>query len=296
MPKFGIFANPSKAILWKKLPEIFQTLKNSGVSLVCSPSVLRESLTDFSDCLVLPDEEIAANSNMIIAFGGDGTVLRSVKLVGRYQTPILAVNVGGLGFMTEVLLEDFGKILPHILDGKYTVEKRLMLEGVVDGDPTPMYALNEITIEKGRSTRVIEVAVEIDGKYFNTYVADGLIVSTPTGSTGYSLSSGGPIVVPDSDSIILNPICPHSLTNRPVIISPKSDIETQIFTDYPKIVLSADNQDVREISSRTILKIHRAPFDAQLVKLPESDYFALLRNKLGWGEDFRDKLRWSYNR
>ena len=113
---------------------------------------------------------------------------------------------------------------------------------------------------------------------------------------GYSLSSGGPIVVPTSECFILNPICPHSLTNRPVIIPSESELDTQIFTDFPEIIVSADNQDVREIPSRTSMRIHRAPFKAKLVKHLDSDYFSLLRNKLSWGEDFRNKLRWSYKR
>jgi len=143
---------------------------------------------------------------------------------------------------------------------------------------------------------VIEVEVDINDNYFNDYVADGLIISTPTGSTGYSLSSGGPIVVPTNHCIILNPICPHSLTNRPVIIPADSKINTKIYTDYPQVLISADNQDIREVPSRTEMTVEKAPFVAKLVKLLESNYFSLLRTKLSWGGDFRDKLRWHYQR
>ena len=233
---------------------------------------------------------------MIFCFGGDGTVLRTVQIVKNHETPILAVNVGGLGFLTEVLLENFETAFQSILSNEYIIEERLLLKGEIENDPAPMYVLNEFTIEKGRSTRVIEVEVDINDNYFNDYVADGLIISTPTGSTGYSLSSGGPIVVPTNHCIILNPICPHSLTNRPVIIPSDSKIRTKIYTDYPQNLISADNQDIREVPSRTEMTVAEAPFVAKLVKLPDSDYFSLLRNKLSWGGDFRDKLRWHYKR
>ncbi len=277
-------------------PEILISMKNAGLELLCPQGIWDEEVNKSHGCHLLPAEEIPANCDMIFCFGGDGTVLRTVQLVRHHQTPILAINVGGLGFMTEVLVEDFDDALKSIMDSDYRIENRLLLEGDIENDKNPLYVLNEFTIEKGRSTRVIEVLVDIDGQFFNVYVADGLIISTPTGSTGYSLSSGGPIVVPTNDCIILNPICPHSLTNRPVIISPDSKIKIQIFTDYPQVVISADNQDIREIPSRTVMHIRRAPFNARLIKYTDSDYFSLLRNKLAWGEDFRDKLRWSFNR
>jgi NAD+ kinase len=292
----GVFANPFKKQLQKDLPLKFQAIDKLGLKIYCPEGFLKVSPKKFPLCNFLPAAEIPARCDMIICFGGDGTVLRTAQVVRQHQTPILAVNVGGLGFLTEVLIEDFEKAFKKIHKGDYLIENRLVLKGEIENDPEPLYVLNEFTIEKGKSTRVIEVDVHIDTKFFNNYVADGLIISTPTGSTGYSLSSGGPIIVPTNQSIILNPICPHSLTNRPVIISSDSRIKTQIFTDYPKILVSADNQDIREVTSRTVLNISRAPFDTRLVKYSDSDYYALLRNKLNWGGDFRDKLRWHYNR
>ena len=292
----GIFANPFKKQLKKTLPSIFQALDKMGLEIYCPEGFLNISSTKFPQCRFLPAHEIPSKCDMIICFGGDGTVLRTAQVVRQHQIPILAVNVGGLGFLTEVLFDDFLKAFQKIQQGDFLIENRLVLKGEIENDPEPLYVLNEITIEKGKSTRVIEVDVHIDEKFFNNYVADGLIISTPTGSTGYSLSSGGPIIVPTNQSIILNPICPHSLTNRPVIISGDSRIKTQIFTDYPKILVSADNQDIREVTSRTVLNISRAPFDTRLVKYSDSDYFSLLRNKLNWGGDFRDKLRWHYKR
>ena len=296
MLRFGIMAHPQKALFREKFPQILQIMKSSGASIVCSKKILDKLPENYPECRICPDEELPSRCDMIFSFGGDGTMLRTIQKVGRQQTAVLGVNVGGLGFLTEVTLEDFEKTFQNILAGEYDIEERMILEANLVGDKRPMFALNEITIEKGSSTRVIEIKVGINGKYFNDYVADGLIISTPTGSTGYSLSSGGPIIVPTSECIILNPICPHSLTNRPVIIPAESQISNTVYSEQDKIIISADNQDVREIASRTELKICRAPFNARLVKHPDSDYFSLLRNKLNWGEDFRNKLRWTYNR
>ncbi|MFZ0389904.1 MAG: NAD(+)/NADH kinase [Calditrichia bacterium] len=296
MPAFGLFGNPQKKIIAEKLPDLLKIMNGPDVKVFCAEDMFGGKVPEGLSCEVLPPAEVPGNCDMVIVFGGDGTILRAAHNIGSRQTPILGVNVGGLGFLTEVLLEDFGPVFNQILKGDYRTEKRLMLQGVINDEKEPLFALNEFTVEKGRSTRVIEVKVHIDGIFFNDYIADGLIFSTPTGSTGYSLSSGGPIVVPTSRSIILNPICPHSLTNRPVIMPADCTITAEIYTDFPQILLSADNQEVREIPSNTHFRMERAPFDAHLVKLPNSDYFSLLRDKLGWGGDFRNKDRWTYNR
>ena len=296
MLKIGVFVNPYKNLLREKLPDIIDLMRKNKIEIFCPVSMTKEMGLNPVGCNVLLADEIPGKCDLIFSFGGDGTVLRTVQIVRQHQTPILAINVGGLGFLTEVLFEVFESSLELILTGKYNIEERLLLQGEIENDSNPMYVLNEFAIEKGSSTRVIEIRMYIDDKYFNDYVADGLIISTPTGSTGYSLSSGGPIVVPTSECVILNPICPHSLTNRPVIIPSNSKLTAKMYTDHPRIIISADNQDVREVPSRTTIRIQRAPFNARLVKYLDSDYFSLLRNKLGWGEDFRNKLRWSYSR
>lgn len=296
MQNIGIFANPQKKILYKKLPSIIKMMKNNGLNVLCPKDSHLDHIFSAANCKMLTVNDIPECSDMIFTFGGDGTVLRTVQIVKERETPILAVNVGGLGFLTEVLLDDFKEALKAVLNGDHQIENRLVLEGRINNNDNQMYALNEITLEKGRSPRVIEVKIDINDKYFNDYIADGLIISTPTGSTGYSLSSGGPIVVPTSQCVILNPICPHSLTNRPVIIPDESNIKAQIFTDFHEIIISADSQDIRQVESDTIIHIKKAPFSAKLIKYTDSDYFTLLRNKLAWGEDFRNKLRWSHNK
>lgn len=293
--KLGLNANTRKKLFWDTLPEILKWLSEKQIEFMLAQKIVDDAPFPLKKYPSKPLTELPDHSNMILAFGGDGTILSTAKKVGPRKTPILGVNVGGLGFLTDVPLEKFELIMEEILADKYHIEKRLMIKGVIEGDPNPLYALNDIVIDKGRSPRVIEIKVDINRHYLNTYIADGLIVSTPTGSTGYSLSSGGPITVPSSKVLIINPICPHSLTNRPVIIPDISLVDATVRTESPEVTISADGMDSRYCTSQTHITIEKAPFSAHLVKPPESDFFTLLQTKLNWGEDFRKKSRWSYN-
>jgi NAD+ kinase len=218
-----------------------------------------------------------------------------VHLIGDRATPVLGINVGGLGFLTEIPLENFMEEFEKILQGKYRIEERLMLRGTINDNPEPLYALNEILIDKGSSVRVIQIEVEVEGHFLNSYIADGILVSTPTGSTGYSLSSGGPIVVPSTNVLVINPICPHSLTNRPTVIPADATIKAIIRTENPEFIIAADGRDVHYCKTRTHLTVEKAPYCAHLVKPLHSNFFHLLHSKLNWGKDFRDKTRWSHD-
>ncbi len=292
--KFGIVANLRKQIFWENLPSLLNWFQEKQVACVLSQEIQANSPVSLPSIESVPEKDIPNHCDMILAFGGDGTILHTVQLVGARGTPVLGVNVGGLGFLTEIPLENFLETFSDILAGRYRIEKRLMLKGTVSGEKKPLFALNEIVIDKGSATRVIEIKVTVNGKFLNTYIADGLIISTPTGSTGYSLSSGGPIVVPSSHVVILNPICPHSLTNRPMVLLDTAVVEATVRTEHPELLIAADGQDVRYCKTRTRVVVQKAPFQAHLVKPRDSEFFALLRNKLNWGEDFRNKSRWSY--
>lgn len=294
---FGLIANSRKELFWKTLPGLVTWFRDRKVPVLVSDMLAEHPHADLHGAAVeiLPMTELIEKADMLIAFGGDGTMLRVVQLVGDRNIPILGVNVGGLGFLTEVTLEHFREEFDRILDGEYREEQRLVLKITTPGDPKPLYALNELVLDKGGSVRVIEIETRVNGQYLNSYIADGLILSTPTGSTGYSLSSGGPIVVPTADVVIINPICPHSLTNRPIILPADSVIEVVVRTEHDHFLIAADGQDVRHGISRQHLTVERAPFTARLVKPMGSDFFTLLQTKLRWGTDFRDKKRWSYN-
>jgi NAD+ kinase len=290
--KIGIIANTRKKLFWKKLPDIIKWASDQKTQIIFSKQITQDSQISLKKFPSVSSKELAKKCDMIFAFGGDGTILNTAQNVADRNTPILGVNIGGLGFLTEVPLRNCEKVFNQILKGKYTIEERTMLKAFVDGDPVPFYALNDIIIDRGKYIRVIEIKIDINNKYLNTYIADGLLISTPTGSTGYSLSSGGPITFPSSEVFIINPISPHSLTNRPVIIPSNSTVTATVSSEYPEITVSADGMDSRYYKTGAHLNIEKAPFSAHLVKSTGSDFFALLRNKLNWGEDFRKKNRW----
>ena len=293
--KITILANVRKPLFWQHFPELLNWLRKKHVHLAISQQIANEATFPLDGLEIIDEKEIPGDCDMIVAFGGDGTILRTVQLVAEKQIPILGVNVGGLGFLTEIPLERFETVFDEILQGKYFIEDRVMLEAHIDGERRPIRALNEIVIDKASSPRVIQITVYVDQKYLNNYIADGLLISTPTGSTGYSLSIGGPIVVPSNRVFIINPISPHSLTNRPVIVPDSVQIEATIFSEYPEIMVAGDGRDVRYCRNRTHMQISKCEFVARLVKHQDSDFFALLRSKLHWGEDFRNKDRWSYH-
>lgn len=293
--KIGINANTRKKLFWEKFPDILKWVSTRGVQIIITQRMVDEAPISLTKHPAKPLKELAEHCDMIFAFGGDGTILNTAQNVGERETPILGINVGGLGFLTEVPLGKCEEVFDQILEGHYHIEERTMLKAQSPVDPQPFYALNDIVIDRGQYIRVIEIKIDINQQYLNSYVADGLLISTPTGSTGYSLSSGGPITVPSSKVLIINPISPHSLTNRPVIIPDTSVVEATVSSEYPEITVAADGMDARYYESGAHLIIEKAPFAARLVKPPGSDFFALLRNKLNWGEDFRLKNRWSHD-
>lgn len=293
--KFGIIANTRKSLLWKKLPELLAWFRERQLDLTLADSIVKKSNMRSLDFPSIPDDQLADHADIILAIGGDGTILHTVQMIGARETPILGINVGGLGFLTDIAFDEFGRAFDDILDGNYRIEKRLVLEGRLDNDDRPLYGLNEIIIDKSRSIRVIQIEVEVDGQFLNSYVADGMLISTPTGSTGYSLASGGPIVVPSTNVLIINPICPHSLTNRPIIVPGDVTITAITRTEYSEFSIAADGRDIRSCKTRTKLTVSKAPFCACLVKPPDSSFFKLLHSKLHWSEDFRDKNRWSHD-
>ncbi|MDO9515341.1 MAG: NAD(+)/NADH kinase [Syntrophales bacterium] len=244
---------------------------------------------------VLFEEEIAAKINMpgvsgndlapevdiLVVFGGDGTLLMAARLAMGYDVPILGINMGGFGFMTVVNLDEMLGAMELILDGKYRTSERMMLSVSVEGAQHP--ALNDVVINRGNLSRMVNLETFVDGKYLSTFKADGLIISTPTGSTAYSLSSGGPIVLPELNSIIINPICPHTLTNRPLVLPPDSTIEVIVWTKEGKASVTLDGQDLFILKSGDRVGIQKSENHINLVESPHRDYLEILRTKLGWG-------------
>jgi len=265
-------------ILQKLLP----WLKQKGFETVVDSDVA--SALDISGC---PRLQIPSCSDMIIVIGGDGTMLSVCRLVGEQEIPVLGVNIGGLGFLTEVKREEIYDVLEMVLSGKCPVEERIMLESYVSRngkDVAEYVAMNDIVVNKGALARIIDLETYIDDDYVTTFKADGLIVATPTGSTAYALSAGGPILYPTLHSILLAPICPHMLTNRPIVLSDSALIRMVLRSPAEDVFLTIDGQVGFSLNLNDIIEVKRSPFNTKLMTPCGKKYFEILRAKLKWGE------------
>ncbi|TMB68916.1 MAG: NAD(+) kinase [Deltaproteobacteria bacterium] len=232
-------------------------------------------------------KQLAAKADLIISLGGDGTLLNIAPLVERPDVPILGVNLGGLGFITEVAVDELESVLAKTLEGDYEVEKRMTLEVRVNtknGKLRKFRVLNDAVIAKGARSRIIDLETYVGDDYLCTYRADGLIISTPTGSTAYSLAAGGPILEPALGAIILSPICPHTLTNRPIVVPNKSTIQVTLRSFGDTVILIPDGQPGVRLNNGDQVEARDFGLPVSLIKLPSRSYYEILRNKLKWGE------------
>jgi NAD+ kinase len=232
-------------------------------------------------------EELIAKADYVISLGGDGTMLETLEYVRRSGIPVLGVNTGRLGFLAAVYKEDFSKAIQLLIKEKFTLDKRELIEL----DKTTCfnevnYALNEFTIHKKESSAMINIDTYVDGVFLNSYFADGLIVSTPTGSTAYSLSCGGPIMMPDSDNFIITPIAPHNLNVRPIVISNNKTLSFKVSGRSDSFNVSLDSRS-QTIKNQSDLQIKKADFKFNMINLEGQHFFETLRNKLLWGIDKR---------
>jgi NAD+ kinase len=243
--------------------------------------------TSFKLATFSNSEELIAKADYVISLGGDGTMLETLEYVRRSGIPVLGVNTGRLGFLATVYKEDFAKSIQLLISEKFTLDKRELIEL----DKTTCfnevnYALNEFTIHKKESSAMINIDTYVDGVFLNSYFADGLIVSTPTGSTAYSLSCGGPIMVPDSDNFIITPIAPHNLNVRPIVISNNKTLSFKVSGRSESFNVSLDSRS-QTINNLSELIIKKADFRFNMVNLEGQHFFETLRNKLLWGIDKR---------
>jgi NAD+ kinase len=235
----------------------------------------------------LNSEELISKADYVISLGGDGTMLETLEYVRKSGIPVLGVNTGRLGFLAAVYKEDFGKAIQLLIKEKFTLDKRELIEL----DKTTCfnevnYALNEFTIHKKESSAMISIETYVNGVFLNSYFADGLIVSTPTGSTAYSLSCGGPIMVPDSDNFIITPIAPHNLNVRPIVISNNKTLNFKVSGRSDSFNVSLDSRS-QTIKNQSDLQIKKADFKFNMINLEGQHFFETLRNKLFWGLDKR---------
>lgn len=232
-------------------------------------------------------EDIVQNVDLVVVLGGDGTLLSVARLLVAREVPILGINLGGLGFLTAVTVEEAIPMLERVLRGDVRIDRRMMLEvrwWRAAQVLAQRLALNDAVINKGALSRMIDLRTTVDGQELCVYKADGLIVTTPTGSTAYSLSAGGPIVHPSVDVLVLSPICPHTLTNRPIVLPDTSVVHVAMEAPGEDVVLTIDGQEAFPLQVGDSVEVRQARTRAPLVQLPERSYFAVLRSKLRWGE------------
>lgn len=230
---------------------------------------------------------LADDTDLAIVLGGDGTQLAACRSFAPRGVPIWGINLGRLGFLTDVGPEQVQETLPRILTGAFTVEERMMLLGeVVRADGTiegPFPAANDLVVNKGALAQVVRIETRVDDRFVSSYLADGIILGTPTGSTAYGLAVGGPILMPETELILVAPICPHILTNRPLIVRGESRVEAAIVETRGEVFLTIDGQEGFALHRGDTVRARRSPHRARLVRTSSRDFFGVLRSKLGWG-------------
>lgn len=217
----------------------------------------------------------------IISIGGDGTILRVFHANPELDAPILGINLGGLGFMADIPLEEIHPTLEYLVKGNYGVQERIMMDGLTTGDHS-CFAINDIILHRAQNPSLIDLEIHVDGNYLNTFSADGIIISTPNGSTAYSLSAGGPIVTPELEAFIITPICPHTISNRPIVLMPKKEIEIRYASEYDPIEVNCDGFAHFPLHTGETLRITLSKRKFRSIHMPGYNYFSTVRTKLGW--------------
>lgn len=278
----GLIGNTKKPEISEVLPRYLARLRE-----IQFPFILEENTAKVigdTKSITFAAEQLPKHCDLVLSFGGDGTFLSSAHLVMNHPVPILGVHLGGLGYLAEVSLDELFDRTDALLKGNYMVENRMVLEARVNNSKEVYHALNEVTIDKAGYIRTIRLRTCIDGKYLNTYTADGLILATPTGSTAYSLSTGGPILEPTMKAIILAPICPHTLLHRPVVIRDDKVIEVEVTSSHTEVMVTMDGQIATRQAPGVRVTIKKAKYPMQLVRFPGRYFYDVLREKLNWGE------------
>ena len=283
---FGVWGNIEKDAFWNVLPKIINWAKDKNLELFLTEKIISDVRAKEFDQPVINSKEKISEMDFMLVLGGDGTFLSCARAVENRSTPILGIHLGDLGFLAKVTLENIFQRLDEVSNGLFTVEKRSMVKASIlkNGTSLTQYGLNDFVVSNGESHRMLIAEVYVDDNRVSEYKADGLIIATPTGSTAYSLSSGGPIISPDVDSFVITPISAHTLNSRPLVVSAKSRIKIQ-FSQYNKdILLITDGQLHEFLTAQDTVLITDSDFEIGLIDFEDDDYFQTLRTKMGWGK------------
>ena len=283
----GVVVKPNHREAWQTACELSAWFKGRGIDLIGKP---HEEMEKFGaeNCHIeaVETERFQTEADLIVVLGGDGTMISTARLTADREVLVLGINYGSLGYLTEFRIEEMFDALEKILAGNYEIDRRVMLDAELKRDGKVIEkgrVLNDVVINKAALARIIEVEVKLNNLFVNAFRADGLIVSTPTGSTAYSLSAGGPILYPSMNALVLTPICPFTLTNRPIVVPDDAVIEIKLTNENQGVVLTLDGQIGYQVKNDDTISIRKSTTNFNLVRPPNRNYFDVLRNKLKWG-------------
>jgi len=278
--KIALFPNSTKPQAEEKAQEIARYLRNKGIALFAEAKEA-EGLS----CHPLTADNIK-EIDLIIALGGDGTILRICHTMPEIDAPILAINLGGFGFLADIPAAEALSSIDQVLAGNYVIEEHIMMEGL-SAQGERCYALNEFVIHRGQNHCLIDLDIYVDGIYLNTFGADGIIIATPTGSTAYSLSAGGPILTPHVQAYVLTPISAHTISNRPIVFMPKDKIEIRYISPGKEVEVTADGYKTFKMAFQDTYTIQPSTRTFKLILLPNHNFAMVLREKLGWARKLK---------
>ena len=286
--RVGVVIKPHQPEVLQTICRLAEWLDTHGLTLVGTPELERSRIESEVGCAVetLESGKLAASVDLLVVLGGDGTMIATARMVGDSEVPVLGINYGSLGYLAEFRIEEMFPALETILAGNYRLDSRVMLAVELfrgEGQVTRNRVLNDVVINKSALARIIEIEAYLNSQYVNSFRADGLIVSTPTGSTAYNLSAGGPVIYPSMNAVVITPICPFTLSNRPIVVPDDALIELCLKTPEEEVVLTLDGQVglPLKVGDRVVIRKSRTTFN--LVQPMNRNYFDVLRDKLRWG-------------
>ena len=284
MTRVGLIAKPDAPAASRVVLQVLDWLEAHGLTAVLEKQTA--GLVPAANVQAASKDELPGLVDLLVVLGGDGTLLSMARAIGDLGVPILGVNLGGLGFLTATTLDEMRPALEAVVAGRMATEERMLLAArlVRSGHTIGEYsALNDVVITKSAMSRIVDLSVSVAGRHATAYRADGLIISTPTGSTAYNLSTGGPILFPTMDAVVLTPIAPHTLSNRPIVIPGAERIEVTLLDDQD-VMLTMDGQVGVPLRARDTVEVQKAAARIRLLRFPQKDFFSVLRTKLKWGE------------
>ncbi|MFL6256696.1 MAG: NAD(+)/NADH kinase [Pyrinomonadaceae bacterium] len=286
--RVGVLVKPNQPEALQTICRLVEWCSAHGIKVAGGPRLRRDEIEAETGCAVesLSHEELVRAADLVVVLGGDGTMIGAARMVGEAETPVLGVNFGTLGYLADFTIDDMLPALELVLAGDYTIDRRLMLAATVERGGKQLMrdrVLNDVVISKSALARIVEIETYIDKKFVNRFRADGLIISTPTGSTAYNLSAGGPVIYPSMNAVVITPICPHTLSNRPLVVPDDAEFELTLKTPREEVALTLDGQVGMPLEYEDRVTVRKSRTGFNLIQAHTRNYFDVLRNKLKWG-------------